>query len=91
MLGAPVVDILPNNPPSRRGGGLVRRFAAHAGADLLPIVVAVMRFSSGIPFVFDLGTVATWNDVIVGALVTSFGGYNGYTGGSQDKPETQPA
>lgn len=30
------------------------------------------------PFVFDPGTAALWNDVIVGALVAIFGGYNTY-------------
>lgn len=30
------------------------------------------------PFVFQPGTAALWNDVIVGALVAIFGGYNAY-------------
>lgn len=30
------------------------------------------------PFLFQPGTAALWNDVIVGALVATFGGYNAY-------------
>lgn len=65
-------------------GEKVNRLVAYSTAFLGLLIIAA-------PFVFDLGTVVMWNDVIVGALVASFGGYNGYTGGRQDKPETQPA
>lgn len=30
------------------------------------------------PFVFQPGTAALWNDVVVGALIALFGGYNTY-------------
>jgi uncharacterized membrane protein len=62
----------------------VNRLVAYSAAVLGFWVIAA-------PFVFGVGTAAMWNDVIVGAVVASFGGYNGYAGGKQDRPQTQPA
>jgi hypothetical protein len=42
------------------------------------------------PFVFRPGTVALWNDVIVGALVASFGGYNAYRANRVAKSVGEP-
>jgi uncharacterized membrane protein len=43
------------------------------------------------PFAFGVGTAAMWNDVIVGALVTTFGGYNGYASTDRQSSQAQPA
>lgn len=44
------------------------------------------------PFLFNPGTTALWNDVIVGALVALFGAYNGYAATTARKQtRTQPA
>ena len=43
------------------------------------------------PFVFQPGTVALWNDVIVGALVAIFGGYNAYEANRAGGSTSQPA
>lgn len=44
-----------------------------------------------VPFVFGVGTAAMWNDVIVGALMATFGGYNGYVSTEQQSGQAQPA
>jgi hypothetical protein len=60
--------------------GKVSRLVAYSAAVLGLWVIAA-------PFVFGVGTAVMWNDLIVGAVVASFGGYNGYTGGGQDRPQ----
>jgi hypothetical protein len=62
----------------------VNRLVAYSAAVLGLWVIAA-------PFVFGVGTAAMWNDVIVGAIVASFAGYNGYAGSRQDSPQAQPA
>lgn len=42
-------------------------------------------------FIFQPGTTALWNDVIVGALVAIFGGYNAYEADRASGSAGQPA
>ena len=60
----------------------VNRLVAYSAAVLGLWVIAA-------PFVFGVGTAATWNDVVVGAVVASFGGYDGYATGRQQQRQTQ--
>lgn len=43
------------------------------------------------PFLFDPGTSALWNDVIVGAVVASLAGYNAYAANNAKERSAQPA
>lgn len=43
------------------------------------------------PFLFDPGTSALWNDVIVGVVVSSLGGYNAYAANEAKTQTAQPA